>query len=87
MFHSRARMLVAAGILARIDVSCVVIEEPVKPEALIIDPPRYRDTRIKGSYDDNVAPSAVKDPDAMSAADAKRARKAAKRLKETKHVP
>lgn len=57
-------------------------------------PPRYRDTRIKGSYDDNSCvaadpgppPTAQQTADAaerMSAADAKRARKAAKRLKET----
>lgn len=53
-------------------------------DLVIKPPPRLRDTRIAGSYDDNVQPRAPKvpDPERLSAADAKRARKAAKRLQE-----
>jgi hypothetical protein len=87
MYRSRLALmagLVALGVEAtRNPDITVVMDEAHKLRKLRIDPPpRYRDTRIKGSYDDNAAPRPVKDPEAMSAADAKRARKAAKRLKE-----
>lgn len=47
-------------------------------------PPRLRRNSIPGTYDDNVKPRAPKpaDREAMSAAEAKRARKAAKRARE-----
>jgi hypothetical protein len=47
-------------------------------------PPRYRDIKIAGSYDDNVQPAPVRDVQALSAAELKRARKAAKRRESMK---
>lgn len=48
-------------------------------------PPRYRDIKIAGSYDDNVIARTPKapDPERLSAAEAKRARKAAKFKRES----
>lgn len=76
-----AALLAAAlsGTTARVLVVDDVSDFVIKP------PQRFRDTRIAGSYDDNVQPRAPKapDPERLSAADAKRARKAAKRLQES----
>lgn len=70
-------IIAAMGVTAT---ECVVDEAHTLKRPRIPPPLRYRDTRISGSYDDNVQPRAPRapDPERMSAAEAKRARKAAK---------
>lgn len=85
MFRSRssATLMAIAGLVALgVAVGAPAPKRRADPKLTIDPPQRYRDTRIKGSYDDNVAPRPVRDSEAISAADAKRARKAAKRLRE-----
>jgi len=58
-----------------------VVIHPGETAAQAIEPPpRYRDIKIAGSYDDNVIARTPRapDPERLSAAEAKRARKAAK---------
>ncbi len=80
------RVLQAAALIAAgLNVEVLSTEEALKrwpnPEPRRIEPPpRYRDIKIVGSYDDNVIPRTPRapDPERLSAAEAKRARKAAR---------
>jgi hypothetical protein len=88
MFHrtGQGKSLMALATLVAMadpDITVVMDEAHKLRKPRVIDPPpKYRNIRIPGSYDDNVVPATVRDPEALSVADMKRARKAAKRLKE-----
>lgn len=76
---------IAALLAAGLNVEVLSTEEARKrwpsPEPRTIEPPpRYRDIKIACSYDDNVIARTPKapDPERLSAAEAKRLRKAAK---------
>lgn len=83
--NSLRTMQIAALLAAGLNVEVLSTEEARKrwpsPEPRTIEPPpRYCDIKIAGSYDDNVIPRTPRtpDPERLSAAEAKRARKAAK---------
>lgn len=77
-----AMLLAHANVIMGDTPAHVILDE--YDDLVIKPPPRHRDIKILGSYDDNVIPRMPRapDPERLSAADAKRARKAAKRLQE-----
>lgn len=87
MNNLRALQIAAIIAAGGLNVELISTEEARKrwpdPTRTIDPPPRYRDIKILGSYDDNVQPRTPRapDPERMSAAEAKRARKAAKLAK------